>query len=53
MQVAPDHAVEAEHVADNVVAGGDELAAVWVELEDDDSSSDAGYQAINDGDTRW
>jgi hypothetical protein len=41
-------------VVDNVVAAdGDELAAVWVELEDDDSSSDARYQAIDDGYTRW
>jgi hypothetical protein len=31
-------------------AGGVELAAGVVQLEDDDSSSDAGYQGIDEGD---
>jgi hypothetical protein len=38
-----------EHVADSMGAGGVEVAAGQVPLEDGDSSSDAGYQGVDEG----
>ncbi|XP_071676042.1 uncharacterized protein [Lolium perenne] len=44
-EVVAGHVIEEEHVAENMGAGGVELAAVIVQLEDGNSSSYAGYQA--------
>lgn len=44
-EVVAGHIVEEEHVAENMGAGGIELATVIVQLEDGNSSSYAGYQA--------
>ena len=38
----------AEHVAENMIAGGHEFAAVVVPLDDGNSSSQAGSQAVDD-----
>lgn len=35
-EVAPDHGVVAEHVGENMIAGGDEFAAMVMPLEDGD-----------------
>jgi hypothetical protein len=40
---------EAEHVADNIVGGVVQLDAAEPELEDGDSSSDAGHQDDDEG----
>jgi hypothetical protein len=50
VQIAPVNFVEDEHVADNMDGGGVQIAARMVELEDGDSSSDAGFQAADEGD---
>lgn len=49
-EVAPGFVVEEEHVAESMGAGGVGLAVGLVQLEDSDSSSDAGYQDVDEGD---